>query len=58
LDGSLTCSHQEVQQLDSLLATGRHGATAVNIRSATRLPDSLSDPQLPLRHCMAGRRAR
>jgi hypothetical protein len=36
----------------------RQVATTVSSRSANRLPASLSDPKLPLRHSTAGRRAR
>jgi hypothetical protein len=36
----------------------RHDATTVNSRSANRLPVSLSEPKLPLRHSTAGRKAR
>src|SRR5579883_1883222 len=35
-----------------------HAATTVSSRSAYRLPASLSEPKLPLRHSTAGRRAR
>lgn len=36
----------------------RQEATTVSSRSANRLPDSLSEPKLPLRHSTAGRSAR
>ncbi len=36
----------------------RQVATAVNSRSAKRLPASLSEAKLPLRHSTTGRRAR
>src|SRR6266851_9038136 len=36
----------------------RHDAAAVNSLAAKRLPASLSDPKLPLRHSTAGRNAR